>query len=157
MCTYSINIMSEKLMNFSAGEIYLIKSKVEFDKKDLFGSKDAIYLNYPFDEAKKIIPSFAKLGSKKQKDIVTSIREGYGYKLRVDDLTGKLIVLLFFNIELSDLLIVGLVGLGPNAIDFVIEIATKVILKNKGKTIMFTKVSSDLSEPFSVSTLSKEE
>jgi hypothetical protein len=148
--TFSLTILSEKLINFSVGQIYLIQSKNEFEKEDLISSTDALYLNYPFDEAKKIIPSFEKLSSKKQKEIVTFIQEVYGYKLRVDDLTGKLVVMLLLNLGMYDLLIVGLVGLGNNAIDFVFEIANKMISMNKGKTIIFTEISPDLSEPFNV-------
>jgi hypothetical protein len=123
------------------------------DKKDLFSSNYAFYLNYSFDEAKKIIPFFESLAVKKQKRIVNSIQEIYGYKIRVDDSFGKLIVILFYIIDLYDLLIIGFAGLGDNSINALIEIARKIISNKKNKTIILTKTSPNLCQNVYVSTL----
>ena len=141
-------------MDFSGGKIYLIQSNIQLNEKQLISCNYATYLNFPFDEAKKIIPFFENLGIDEQKQIVTSIQELYGLKIRLDDLFGKLIVVLFFCLESYDLLIVGLAGLGDNSIDTLIEIARKMIANKKDKTIIFTKTSPKLSERVSVSVLS---
>lgn len=131
-----------------------MQSKFDLNKKDHFNSSDALYLNYPFDEARKIVPFFESLGVSRQGRIVKSIQENYGYKIRTDDAFGKLVVVLFFNIELYDLLIVGLVGLGDNSINALIEIVKKLIAKEKVKTIILTKTSPELDEPVYVTKLS---
>ena len=79
MYNYSINISPEKAIHFSAGEIYFVQSKIELNKEDLFSSNGALYLNYSFDEAEKVIPFFENLGVDEQKRIIASIREIYGY------------------------------------------------------------------------------
>ncbi|HEY4289942.1 MAG TPA: hypothetical protein VGN00_22730 [Puia sp.] len=156
MKNYSINILSEKAIDFPAGDIYLIQSKIELDEEAHFNTADALYLNYPFDEARKIIPFFESLGNNAQKKILKSIQDDYGYKIRVDDLFGKLIVVLFFNIEFYDLLFIGTIGLSDSSINALSEIGRKIILSKKNKTIVLTKTSPKLTEYVSISKLGNE-
>ncbi|HWK02414.1 MAG TPA: hypothetical protein VNS58_02200 [Puia sp.] len=152
MHNYSINILSEKSPQFSAGNVYLVQSKIELTRKELFTSSNAFYLNYAFDEAQKVVPSFESLKIDEQKRVVASIQKIYGFKIRVDDLFGKLLVVLFFNMELYDLLIVGLLGLGDSSIETFTELVKKMI-KKKCKVIILTKTAPELHESVSVATL----
>lgn len=147
-----MNILSEKSGDFSAGNVYLVQSKIELSKKDLFISNNAFYLNYAFDEAQKVVPFFENLKVDEQKRIVASIQKIYGFKIRVDDLFGKLLVVIFFNIELYDLLIIGLVGLGDSSIETLFELSKKMV-NNKCKVIILTKTAPELNESASVNIL----
>jgi hypothetical protein len=144
------------LVDFSAGGLYMVQLKTEIYKKDVFSSNDALYLNYQFDEAKKVIPCFEKISLDQQNELLRTIQGISGYKMRLDDLFGKLIVVLFYNLALYDLIIVGLVGLGDNSIDALIEIAKKLILTQKNKTIILTDISPNLNDLVSISLLSNE-
>lgn len=152
MNTYSINIFSETLIQFSAGKVYLVQSKIELDQKALFDSKDAIYLNYSFHEAEKVVPFFENLRAKEQNKIVKSIQDCFGFKVRVDDLFGKFLVTLFYNLEFYNLVIVGLFGLSNSSIDTLIELLKKAVLKEKYKVVIMTKTSSCLHERVSITT-----
>lgn len=139
-------------MHFSAGNVYLIQSNIELGKKEFFISNNALYINYVFEEAQKVVPFFESLEIAEQKRIVASIQKIYGFKVRVDDLFGKLLVALFFNIELYDLLIVGLLGLGDSSIETLIELVKKMAQKSS-KIIILTKTASELSETASITVL----
>ncbi|RXK86517.1 hypothetical protein [Filimonas effusa] len=69
METYLIKIPGEKEIEFSIGKVYLVQSKIEIDQKELFDSDDALYLNFPFSEALKVIPFFEKLKTSEKKRI----------------------------------------------------------------------------------------
>lgn len=83
MQKYLVTISSKKLVDFSAGGLYMVHLKTEIYKKDIFSSNDALYLNYPFDEAKKVIPCFEKIPLDQQNELLRTIQEISGYKMRV--------------------------------------------------------------------------
>jgi hypothetical protein len=147
---YEINLLSEKHVEFSAGHVYLVQSKINFDKKEFVFSKDAFYMNYSFREAVKIVPFFESLSVKEQNRIKKFLNDSYGFKVRVDDLLGKLLVTIFYNIELHNLFIVGLVGLADNSIGTLIELLKKAVSKEKFKVVILTNTSFNLHESLSV-------
>lgn len=134
----------------SGGSVYFINSKIEIDQKELFYSESAIYMNYPFFEAQKIIPLFENLATKEQKRIAKSLQDSFGFKVRVDDLFGKMLITLFYNIELHNLIIVGLAGLSDNSIDTIIKILKQVVSKQKSQVVILTKTTPSLLERITV-------
>ena len=152
MNTYSVKIFSEIQIQFSVGNVYLVHSKIEIDKKELFYSKAAFYLNYSFFEAVKVIPFFENLTAAEQKRIARSLQDCFGFNVRVDDLFGKILITLFYNIELHNLVIVGLVGLSDSSIDTLIKILKKVVFKEKSKVFIMTKTTSSLNAKIAVTT-----
>jgi hypothetical protein len=150
--TYTIKIFSEMQIQFSAGNVYLVQSNIEIDQKELFYSNDAFYLNYPFLEAVKVIPFFENLAATEQKRIARSLQNCIGFKVRLDDLFGKMLIALIYHIELHSFVIVGLVGLSDSSIDMLIKILKEVVFKERSKVVIMTKTTSSLKERIIVTT-----
>jgi hypothetical protein len=128
----------------------LVQSKSELYRKDLFAFDDAIYLNYPFSEAVKVIPFFENLSVRERNRMTKFIHDIYGFKVRSEDLFGKLVVSLFCNFEKCDLIFVGLTGLGENSIGTLIDLLKKSVEREKDKVVILTKSSIHQSDQVSV-------
>ncbi len=153
MTNYLVNVFSEMLIEFSSGIAYLVQTKMDFNKKEFLFSKDAFYLNYPFEGAEKVIPFFESLKAKERNRIINLMQDSYGFQVRVDDLLGKFLVALFYNLELHSLVIAGLAGLGDSSIDTCVELLKRFTSKEKSKVVVLTTTSSKLYGRISVTAL----
>jgi hypothetical protein len=139
--THVINIGAELLVEFSAGNLYMIQSPLEFDQRMLLFSADGCYINFPFEDSIKIIPFFEQLATSDRERIILLLHEVYGFKVRTDDAFGKLLVIVFYKLELYRLVIIGLAGLGDNSIETCIKLLRAFISKEKSGVIILAKTS----------------
>ena len=148
-----VNVFSEMLITFSSGNAYLVQSKMDFNKKEFLFSEDAFYLNYPFDDAEKIIPFFENLKAREQHRIINFIQDSFEFQVRVEDLFGKFLVVMFYNLEVHSLVIAGLVGLGDSSINTFIDLLKIYTSKEKSKVVVLTGTSPRLYGRISITAL----
>jgi len=125
-------------MNIKLGIIQILKKDLTIENLSFGDEISVTLINFDKYNSIKIIPFFENI-KKKELSILINIFNSIHVNIRLDDLLGKLhIVMLKFLIDkkTKQVLVVNDIGLTPNSINFLIQNFEKLIEGFENKSII---------------------
>lgn len=128
--------VDEAIISIRPGSALLINCTLNFIEDIISNADDPAIINLPLNNAKLINPSFESLSIQTVSTTLKRIHYFSERKIHTHNLVGRLLVLLFHEVQQHATILVGLPGLASDSIELCIDLIKKFLYSHQSKSII---------------------